>query len=487
MGCDQFTPHTTIHVPSLKRVLQPSPSPPTPSDPDAVPSLTLDALPSDILFHIATFLEPPLEPYTQGGFHTLSPSDSWCDPGVDLLRFASTCRVVYRAVSSRLGVHFGLTVSSTWTQHPSWEVTYGQTAPVPVIARPENDADAARRVLSTLLAPLPLLSTLTVPFPGTRIRHLFLHTVVGAEHGSFLAPHLIKHMPRLETFAYVHATANDVVLGDSWSLGAIGWATLAALAKCCPALREIYLSGAAARRTAPRPEIVGQEGISFGDQLERITLAVSGDGLCRLLASAPALKRVVVWREFTMAPTSGTEDWWWTDSSWKTVEALELRGFSGNTGRPLLLAAVKRLNVRPAPAFRAFLPDHVVNQQTLRSLNPTLDIPLRSLTLSEPHQFETLSADILPAFANLPHLTSLSFLVWRSRAFNPAFITGLAEKFPHLTELSIGLETEALHYWAGSLVRPSVSPLPVNADVLSSRWYRTASPKPSRTSTTSPR
>lgn len=95
--------------------------------------------------------------------------------------------------------------------------------------------------------------------------------------------------------------------------------------------------------------------------------------------------------------------------------------------------------------------------QALRSKIDDDLVPLTSMRLSEAHQLDSIHADVLPAIERLPHLRSLSLLVWRSRHFDPAFINKLADKFPLLEELGIGIETEGLHWWAGNLVRPCPS------------------------------
>ncbi|KAK4703573.1 hypothetical protein P7C70_g2645, partial [Phenoliferia sp. Uapishka_3] len=392
------------------------------------PALRLDTLPADVLYRIAELLAPPLSAHELDGSGVLSSSFTWVDPGFDLLRFASTCRVVYRAVNSRIGVHFGLKMRNQYLHDDPWldvvdiALDARQSAGGPSTIRDTPSEDHA------LLPPLlfhPFAQS--IPFSGHRIRHFHIHALADTEQSVFLAEYLFPHTPRLETFAFVHMSIDEVVCGDFWNLLPLDWAMMRSLARHCPDLKEIYLSGLAVG--SPKDDF---EDVKFGKKLETITLAVAGDHLCNLARMAPGLKNIVVWREFTTLPMPKTTDQWWVEDAWRTVEKVELRGFSGNTGRPLLQSAFKKL-------------------RTLRTLIADAAIPLRSLNLSEPHPIDTLKEDVLPFLEGLPHLKSFSFLSWRTRSFNPAFFTSLAEKLPHLEELGAGVETEGLHWWAGNI------------------------------------
>lgn len=293
-----------------------------------------------MLYRIAELLAPTLSVYDTDRSGALRDPAAWLDPGVDLLRLASTSRALFSAVSPRIGVHFGLVMRREYVESEAWYDALNEH-----LERPPNPA-----AVDASSAPLPALAfhphALAVPLPGARIRHLHVHTLAATDGGSLLADILLPHTPRLSSFAYVHTTVDEIVGGDSWQLGRIGWNTLTALAQLCPDLREAYFAGACAPVFHDEDQLGDQ--VRFGPKMEALTLAVAGDELCRLIRWAPNLKRLVVWREFTKTPAADTSEWWWHEDTWRTVEEVELRGFSGNTGRPLLQAAFRKLLVRSA-------------------------------------------------------------------------------------------------------------------------------------------
>ncbi|KAL8280271.1 hypothetical protein RQP46_007385 [Phenoliferia psychrophenolica] len=414
------TPRTT------KRVQSRSPTSPSESVPAlrARPLLRLDTLPADVLYRIAELLAPELSVHDASGTGELSDPQAWLDPGTALLRLALTCRVVYRAVAPRIGVHFGLRMNKTHTTSNAWNDALA------LLIDPPSTTTSLVPSSTRLLPPLlfhPL--ALAVPLPGHRIRHLFLHTAAdgGPEGGAFLADLLLPHTPRLTSFAYVHSTTDALLTSDHWGLARIAWSTLRTLARSCPDLREVYFAGARARGW----EDGEHEDVVFGDKMEQLTLHVAGDELCRLVQWAPNLKRIVVWREFTKAAKVGATEWWWTEDAWRTVEHVELRGFSGIAGLSLLQAAFTKL-------------------LDLRTQLPNEEIPLTSLRLTEQYAFDHLVTDVLPAISELPHLVHFSFLLWRTRHFNPDFIKLLASHCPNLEELGIGIESQGLHWWSGN-------------------------------------
>lgn len=91
--------------------------------------------------------------------------------------------------------------------------------------------------------------------------------------------------------------------------------------------------------------------------------------------------------------------------------------------------------------------------QLTRSLQPPVFVPLRSLRISEPHDLSVVRRDVLLSFALLPQLHHLTFFVWNERAFGPSLVKEIHEALPDLEELGIGLESEQLSWWQGSLVR----------------------------------
>lgn len=59
---------------------------------------------------------------------------------------------------------------------------------------------------------------------------------------------------------------------------------------------------------------------------------------------------------------------------------------------------------------------------------------------------------MLPAFANLPHLDALAFILWRDRHFTSAIFAQIADKAPDLVKLTVGMENESLNWWPGSMI-----------------------------------
>lgn len=64
---------------------------------------------------------------------------------------------------------------------------------------------------------------------------------------------------------------------------------------------------------------------------------------------------------------------------------------------------------------------------------------------------------ILPAFAGLPKLESLAFILWRDRNFGPEIFSKISKHAPNLKELTLGLENEQINWWPGSMQEYSVS------------------------------
>ncbi|KAM0748176.1 hypothetical protein T439DRAFT_382648 [Meredithblackwellia eburnea MCA 4105] len=400
-------------------------SPATPTTTIPLPCLRLDLLPTDILYRIAQLTEPAHTVYEtevgRSGSGALRSSDDWVDAGRDLLRLSLTCKTVHRAVGSRLRRFWGFVVAMTPRQRGVGAAGEGDEG------IREGDLYAAARSVDNHY---PSPSSLT-PTAGAQVRHLHVHELVGEGSGSMIALPSSKQVPLLETFAYVNRSREEVLLGNEWALGRIMPTIFYNLAVCCPELRELYISGGDVHYTGSSIWY-GEREWEFGPKMQGMTLVVSGDELCRLISRAKYLKRIVVWREFTKVPEPGTEEWWWKQDVWKTIQEVDLRGFSGNNGRPMLQAAFAKL-------------------KALRTSSPELPIPLQCLRLPEAHQMDTLTTHILPAISELSSLKTFSFLVYRSRSFKASFVGTVASALPQLEELAIGVESESLHWWAASL------------------------------------
>jgi hypothetical protein len=313
---------------------------------------TLASLPCDILLRIAEVLLPRLSPYHENGGGGPSPSSSWIDPGIDIINFSSSCRAIWLAVRGLVGRRFGI-------------ATDGNAGGIEILARlasitglgeegglppPEEDdvenaefaAEEGKELVEEELNWDQDINDYSSRFrramhkiAGARIRHFSIHTRVNPQAVYFQGTSLaraIRSMPRLESFALVHTSEDEVISTSPYTVAVVGHDVLDALASR-PDLREIYLCGV--KISFQTHAGVQHDTFStFGPKLTTLTINASHDSALELVKVAPALKEVKVWRDFARSPRIEAEGWW-DEKVWKTVEHAELRGFSGTHGREL--------------------------------------------------------------------------------------------------------------------------------------------------------
>lgn len=334
--------------PSKRRRAKGTPSSPTtPSSRANEPHHELAALPADILFRIAELLEPTLSPYepvTDGP----SPSSSWLDPGVDLMNFSSTCRAVWLAVREVVERRFVIRAGPQSCGMDVFARTRSITGlgeegglPLPDSDRIENRKTPSRDLATTgcTVATNAGLEEFILSWrrdthriPGARIRHLVFHFHAPSallSYGLRVAA-AIRSMPRLETCVISFANEDEAISASPYTVGFLGYDILTALATC-PRLRELYFSGI---RVISKTLDGGDMPLPNYPALKSFTVNASHDTALQLVNAAPQLKEVKLWRDFARSPRIPTPEWWSQDI-WRTLEHVELRGFSGTQGRAL--------------------------------------------------------------------------------------------------------------------------------------------------------
>lgn len=149
-------------------------------------------------------------------------------------------------------------------------------------------------------------------------------------------------MPRLESFALVFTSEAEVCENSPYNAAVLSADILAALASL-PNLQSISLCGVKVTlRPAYGPiyDAIPQ----FGPALTELSLSAVHDSALALIPAAKGLKEVHAWRDFARAPRI-EEDEWWDDKMWQTVEELDLVGWAGSQGRPLLEHLLRSLTV----------------------------------------------------------------------------------------------------------------------------------------------
>jgi len=236
-------------------------------------------------------------------------------------------------------------------------------------------------------------------------------------------------MPKLESFAFAFLSEAQVCQVSPYSAAVISADTLAALAEL-KHLQAVFLCGV---KLTLRPAYgnIYDSVPEFGLALTELHLSAVHDSVLAIIPAAKGLKELHAWRDFARAPRIGPGEWW-EDSAWETLEELDLVGWAGTQGRPML--------------------DHLINSiQTVQSATPPRFISLRSVRLMEPFHHRLFMEQILPTFGGLPQLNSLAFIVWRDRNFGPAIFSKISNHTPNLIELTVGLENEDLNWWPGSM------------------------------------
>ncbi|BGP25683.1 hypothetical protein Rt10032_c06g2901 [Rhodotorula toruloides] len=271
-------------------------------------------------------------------------------------------------------------------------------------------------------------------------------------------------MYRFESFAYVYSDEDQVVECSPYQTKAIDIGVLEILAEL-PLVRDLYFCGvrfegdlAEVLEDIPSDEedafddgesddqddLSSDNELAFVDNetpfpaLRRITLNTCDDSMLQLLRLNSPLTEVRVWRDFATLLSGPALANWWPPSLWQTVEEADVVGLTGATGRRVL--------------------DEWFNGLVLtRSLQPPIFVPLRSLRICEPHELWVIRRNILLSFALLPQLRHFTFFVWNERNFGPNLVKEIHQALPDLEELGIGLESEQLSWWQGSLYDWSTS------------------------------
>ncbi|BGP17548.1 hypothetical protein JCM10213_004089 [Rhodosporidiobolus nylandii] len=406
------------------------------------PRVSLARLPLDILARVGHFLVPVIERTREDGSATRSAE--WIDHGTDLIRFSSASRATWAASRHLVGRSFGIDARELEDNPRTARLLERRLRSIvpddeyDLLVSAKEGPQRDYRQLSKEWRPLALHEHV----PASRVRHLFVAVAGNSEIfaaagisttvGAKLAQVLLM-LTNLQSIALAWRTEREVVSTSPYDVAVLPAEVLLALT-AHPSLRDLFLCGIKLSR-------YGTDGtyfcsnypvhLRFQPNLRSITLNACPDASLKVITCASGVKELRVWRDFARQPIV-LNDHWWTQETWKTVERLDMTGFSGDVAAEML--------------------QHWQGQLVLlRSLTPPVDIPLRTLRLTEPHQLATLQLDILPTLANLPHLTSLTVCAWNERSFGPQFLDHVYEALPGLEELGIALENESLNWWQGSL------------------------------------
>ncbi|BGO92555.1 hypothetical protein NBRC10512_000475 [Rhodotorula toruloides] len=407
--------------------------------PPAPRSLSLADLPAEILERIGEYLLPVISPSWPDGSRTMS--KEWTGRVKDLLAMRSTCRATWTGLSALV--------------HRCWGVCMQEPASEGSAASP-LDTIVKGRGREAFVVPASRIRQFSVSLTPDGIATTELR-VPNFDNDLRLLDRMV-HMYRLESFAYVYSDEDRVVERSPYQTKVIEIGVLEILAEL-PLVRDLYFCGvrfegdlAEALKDVPsdeEDESIDGEGddhdnlstddeMSWADNetpfpaLRRITLNTCDDSMLQLLRLNLPLEEVRIWRDFATPLNVPALADWWPPSLWQTVEEVDVVGMTGVTGRRVL--------------------DEWLNSLILtRSLQPPVFVPLRSLRISEPHDLSVVRRDVLLSFALLPQLHHLTFFVWNERAFGPSLVKEIHEALPDLEELGIGLESEQLSWWQGSL------------------------------------
>ncbi|GAA6055871.1 hypothetical protein JCM3770_001533 [Rhodotorula araucariae] len=434
----QCTPITSSS--SLLELVAAAPAAPVPSSTapsssiapaNPPPPLSLATLPLDILERIGELLIPVFVPAKPHGVR--STSQDWIDPAADLARFSSTCKAAWVAARPLVGRVYGCDVRPDGLT----------TVPDALMAQMR-----LQHRLESVLDSNAAATHGEVPYHvhANKIRHFYLawgtpdalalprefdtrrETVSMTSTANLLATKLAA-MTRLETLALVWYDEMTVTASSPYSVFPLPAEIYLGIATH-PTLRELYLCGMKITRRCVDNAVLEDVPL-LPRQLHSITLNACHDSALELVTLAPGATKVRVHRDFCATPRI-TPDCFWEADVWRCVEEVEMVGFSGVQGVPLLHHWRRELEV-------------------LRSLTPPAFIPLRTLRLCEPFVFSDVRTTLLPALAHLPQLRHFTMFVWHSRDFGPALLADVHDAMPELEELGIALDSEALAWWPGSL------------------------------------
>ena len=180
---------------------------------------------------------------------------------------------------------------------------------------------------------------------GIQIRHFHLHTTDDGNatyHQAYLITSTLRSMPKLESFAFAFKSEAEVCENSPYHAAVLSADVFAALA-ALPNLQAISLCGVKLTlRPAWGP--IHDSLPEFGPALTELNFSAVHDSVLGLIPAARGLKEVHAWRDFARAPRIGAEEWW-DEALWATVEELDLLGWGGSQGRPMLDHLVKSIVV----------------------------------------------------------------------------------------------------------------------------------------------
>ena len=344
------SPDEVLRPTKRRRALNSPSSPMSPSSRSNDPVHELSALPADILLRIAEFLEPvvsPFDPKTGGG---PSPSASWLDPGLDVMSFSATCRAIWLAVREVVGRRLVLRVDSFTSTGLGLAARLSSVIGEKEMDRLSARGEGAPRENTSVEDYLVSIGRTNISeeekeefvsrfrrsthrIQSGRIRHLFIHTESPAalQHMDDIIARDMELMPRLETCSVVYMTEFDVIASSPYAVATLPATVLTSLTRR-PRLRELYLCGV--RIDHGMVHALPELDCPKFPQLKSLTINAAHDSALQIANLAPVLKEVKLWRDFARSARIHATGWW-SEDLWRTLEHVELRGFSGSQGRPL--------------------------------------------------------------------------------------------------------------------------------------------------------
>lgn len=365
-------PHQTLpQTRSKRRVAHHPPSP-------------ILCMPAEILYRIGQFLEPPLNP------------EHWSEAGIDLIRYASTCRAVRHATISLIGRHFGFIIDDS----PERDLVKALKRLNTLIQKKTDECRKIRKIFVKDDSPLQM---------DTQQARMNWHQALGES--------LMKRFPNIEMFAYVR-DLDQATQESPYDTLPFGIEVMQGLA-VGNRVKTVYLCGV--HFTCWSPERLFRP--ILPSSLNVLHLVAVHDSMLPLIKLCPGLTSLRIWRDF-MIPYSNVEDWFGADF-WGKLEELQIRGFYGNEVMRLQ-ASLKESRRLAATKYK----------------DP---VPLNILELDEPYTTNDLLG-LLTEFSS-KELRVLRLTFWKDAHFKPMILERIAEMFPMLEELQVTLETSQCRWW----------------------------------------
>lgn len=245
-------------------------------------------LPAEIIFRIGQFLEPDLSP------------EDWCEPGVDLLQYASICKQVRYATKGLIGRHIGITTNTT----PERTFQHALAR----LKEMTSNEDACRRIRKLYIKDDCPLQT------GPQQARMDWHRALGSA--------LMNALPNLEMFAYAR-DVDEATKDSPYDTTPLGIEVIQGLA-FCSRLKTLYLCGV--HMICWTPERMFRPVLP--QSLSTVQLLAVHDSILSLTKQCPGLKALRIWRDF-LVPHRHFEDWFEV-KIWSGLEELRLSGFYGN-------------------------------------------------------------------------------------------------------------------------------------------------------------